>query len=215
MSEAMTGTRNRIGVGVSAGNLRTVPDPDAAPGSLAPRLGFVLDVVSYGRRGAPQQKDIDERLRTLVAVVLADIEAERADTEPNGYGRLVVLPAGTDPTRALPALLMAMEGRLGQDNARFRDRMRLRMAIGSGLVGVEPAGLSGPLKVDLNRMADCPSLRNAVDTQPDADLLVLISDAVYDDVIRPGFVPPDLGPFRRVEVSVPEFTAVAWLRGRY
>lgn len=189
----MTGNRNRISV---------VREPDAAPGSLRPRLGFVLDVVSDKWRGTTQQKEIDERLRTLVAVVLADIEAERADLELNGDGRLVFLPAGTDPTRALPALLMAMEGRLAQDNARFQDRMRLRMAIGSGL--------TGPLRIDLHRMADCPPLRNAVDAQPDADLLVLISNAVYDDVIRPGFVPPDLGPFRRVAVSATEFT---WLRG--
>ena len=180
---------------------------------VAVRLGFVVDVVAYGQRSAGLRRDIEDRLHALVPVLVADagVEFDATDSKPAGDGMAVFFPAGIDPTRALPDLLRAASNRLALDNERYRDRMRLRMAVGSGLVGSGPMGLTGGLIVDLNRLLDSHPLRQAVTRYPDSDVVVLIANALYDDVVGPGYLRPTMGPFHRVAVKRKEFVATAWL----
>lgn len=194
---------------------RPAPGPPEAgewPMTPVPRFGFAIDVVGYGRRSEPLRQDIAARLRSLVATVLDGIRvAERdADVVNTGDGGMVFLPPGTDPTRALPWLLAATTDWLARDNARYRDRIRLRMSVGSGLLEHAPTGLTGPLIVDLPRLLDSDPLRRAVDRHPDSDLVVLVADALHNDVVRP-YLDPDQYAFERVKVTKKEYTGVAWL----
>jgi hypothetical protein len=189
------------------------PATPSASSGLVSCLGFVFDVVGYGGRSAEQKSDIHERLRALVDHVLADLAIagdDVIDDGGSGDSLAVFLPAGVDYTRVLPALLTAAASRLARDNDRYRDRMRLRMAAGTGLLGkVGPTGLTGELIIDLNRLVDSAALRKAMDAHPESDLIVLVGNALYDDVIRPGYL--DRAAFTRVEVTMKEFTAPAWL----
>lgn len=220
----MTGQRNRINVGgnvggnVVAGNHNVVGEADPVPTGpdstgLHSRMGFVIDVVGYGRRTAELKSDIQARLRTLIDRMLTDIGVSFDDAVNDGGsgdGMAVFLPVGVDYTRTLPGLLTSSVARLTSDNRRYRDRMRLRMAIGTGLVGAEgPTGLTGELIIDLNRLLDSTVLRQAVVDHRESNLVVLVANALHDDVIRPGYLDP--ATFTRVEVTVKEFTAPAWL----
>jgi hypothetical protein len=218
----MTGQHNWVHVGgdvdgvVVAGTGNVVgPAAPAAPGpvtGLRSRLGFVFDVVGYGRRTAVLKSDVQRRLRALVDGMLTDIGVAVDDTlgDGSGDGITVFLPVGLDYTRALPGLLNSAAAGLTSDNERYRDRMRLRMAIGTGLVGPpDPTGFTGELIIDLNRLLDSTVLRQAVLNNLDSDLVVLVTNALYDDVIRPGYLNP--APFTRVDVTTKEFSAPAWL----
>jgi len=227
----MTGPQNRVNVGgnvggnVVAGNHNVVgaagtspADPDAPTGLLS-RMGFVVDVVGYGRRTAEQKSDVQHRLRTLIGHTLSDLGIAFDDAlndGGSGDGMAVFLPVGVDYTRALPGLLTSTVAWLISDNARFRDRMRLRMAIGTGLVGTGgQTGLLGELIIDLSRLLDSVVLRQAVVDHLESDLVVLVANGLHDDVIRPGYLDP--ASFTGVTVTVKEFTAPAWLwigRGR-
>jgi hypothetical protein len=216
----MSGT-NEIKVGgdvsgtVVAGDHNFVgaaPPSSTAQAGLAPRLGFVVDIIGFGHRGAEDKEDLQHRLDALVGRVLADLGITRADTDSDGAGdsTVVFLPVGAASPDVLPRMISAMAERLGRDNQRYRDRMRLRMAVGSGLVGTGPLGFTGELVVDLHRLVDSVVLRQAISDHERNDLALLVTHTLHDEVIRPGYL--DREDFTEVAVAAKEFEATAWLR---
>jgi hypothetical protein len=210
-----------VGGNVVAGSHNVVgPAPEtvveqpvtAPPEGLTPRLGFVVDIVGFGRRSADDKDDLQHRLDQLVGQVIADIGIDPDDTEccVAGDAKVVFLPVGADSSRALPGMISATAEQLKRDNRRFRDRMRLRMSAGTGLLGNGPLGFTGELIVDLHRLVDSDVCRQAVQDNPDADLVIVVTHTLHDEVIRPGYLNRD--DFTRVEVAMKEFTATAWLR---
>jgi hypothetical protein len=165
----------------------------------APRLGFVVEMVGFGRRDTEQKTELQHRLRALVGHLLADlgISFDATDHTANRDGMAILLPAGGDHTAKLPGLLTATRNRLARDNERFRDRMRLRMALGTGP--------TADLLADLNRLVDSLVLRQAVADRPHADLLVLVTDPLHAGLSQPGAL------FTRVEVTARQRTTPAWL----
>jgi hypothetical protein len=189
-----------------------LPGPAREAEGFSPRLGFVVDIVGFGRRDGEAKNDLQQRLDKLLDQVVADVGVEKDDLRSSDAGdsRVLFLPVGADPTRVLPILISAVRERLGRDNRRYRDRMRLRMAVGTGLVGTGPLGFTGELVIDLHRLVDSVVLREAVAGNPYTDLALLVGNALYDDVIRPGYLAT--GDFTRVDVTTKEFAAPAWLR---
>jgi tRNA A-37 threonylcarbamoyl transferase component Bud32 len=177
------------------------------------RIGFVLDVAGYGTRSAPAQNDVQRRLPLLVVDSLADcgMDLISIDHEWTGDGINAVMPADVDPTMVLPLLIRSLAANLGADNARSVDRIRLRMAVGVGLVEQSAAGFGGPMIVDTNRLVGSAPLRAALAAYPSADLAVAISDLVHATVIRPGYPGIPGSQFNRVNVVAKEFTGPAWI----
>lgn len=177
------------------------------------RMGFVLDVAGYGARTAPLQNEVQRRLPLLVANTLAEcgMDLESVGHEWTGDGINAVMPADMDPTVVLPVLIRSLAASLGADNARSIDRIRLRMAIGVGLVEHSAAGFGGPMIVDINRLVGSAPLRAALASYPSADLAVAISDQVYATVIRPGYPGIPGAQFSRVNVIAKEFAGPAWI----
>jgi len=177
------------------------------------RIGFVLDVAGYGTRSAPAQNEVQRRLPLLVVDSLAEcgMNLDGVDHEWTGDGINAVLPADVDPTLVLPVLIRSLAGKLGADNARSTDRIRLRMAVGVGLVEQSGAGFGGPMIVDTNRLVGSAPLRAALAAYPSADLAVAISDQVHATVIKPGYPGIPGSQFSRVNVVAKEFTGPAWI----
>jgi tRNA A-37 threonylcarbamoyl transferase component Bud32 len=177
------------------------------------RMGFVLDVAGYGARSAPLQNEVQQRLPPLVINSLAECEMDldHVGHEWTGDGINAVMPADMDPTVVLPVLIRSLAANLRADNARTLDRIRLRMAIGVGLVEHNRAGFGGPMIIDINRLVDSTPLRAALSAYPTADLAVAITDQVHATVIRPGYPGIPEGQFNRVEVVAKEFSGRAWI----
>lgn len=177
------------------------------------RMGFVLDVAGYGARSAPLQNEVQRRLPPLVVNTLAKCGMDLDDVghEWTGDGINAVMPADMDPAVVLPVLIRSLAVNLTADNARSADRIRLRMAIGVGLVEHNMAGFGGPMIVDINRLVNSAPLRAALSAYPAADLAVAISDPVHDTVIRPGYPGIPGAQFSRVDVFAKEFAAPAWI----
>lgn len=119
--------------------------------------------------------------------------------------------SATDPTRTLPALLAATAAGLAKDNARYRDRIRIRMAAGFGLVGRGSLGVIGNLVVEINRLNDSAPIRRAILDHPESDLVVLISDILHQLLAHSGSASNAFRPLDRVEVALKEYRAPAWL----
>lgn len=204
---------------VQVSNAATVPLPELgstpAPldGGRTLRLGFVVDVVGFGRRAAPEQEAVQQRLAGLARQVLHDagFELEAGDHQWTGDGFAVFLPSAIDPPRVLSMLFGAVRRRLMEDNEAAEDRIRLRLAVGLGLVSVAATGFAGSMIVDINRLIDSAPLREAVCDHPRSDLVALVSEQVHASLVRPGYLRPPGAEFRQVTVSVKEFHERAWL----
>jgi Protein kinase domain len=131
--------------------------------------------------------------------------------EWTGDGINAIMPADMDPTIVLPVLIRSLAANLGADNARSVDRIRLRMAIGVGLVEYNTAGFGGPMIVDINRLVGSAPLRAILSDYPTADLAAAISDQVHDIVIRPGYPGIPGAQFSQASVVAKEFTGIAWI----
>lgn len=207
-----------VGGSVVTGDHNALAAPAPAPArqkpadGMTPRIGFVVDIVGYGQRPDGDDKvELQHRLADLVERVLADLGVATDDVEGDHAGdeRTVFLPVGVASSRILPVLISAMSERLRRDNRRHTDRMRLRMAVGAGLLGHGPLGFTGDLIVDLHRLVNSDVLRQGIDDNPGSALGLLVSHALHDEVIRPGYV--DRDEFVQVDVTSKEFTAVGWL----
>jgi hypothetical protein len=178
----------------------------------ANRLGFVVDVVSFGQRTDSGQARIQDRLQALLRAVVADVGDDFAEVDRDsgdGDGLVVFLPTGDDPVERLPVLLRSVATRLAEDNRAATDRIRLRMAVGTGLVAEGGAGVAGPMVVNICRLVDSEPLRRAVAGDPDADLVVLVLDVPRRGVLPGDRVVPE--GVELLDVAMKRFVERAWL----
>src|ERR1700761_9165381 len=205
---------------IGAGTGDTVGPGDAGwserrPSGRALRMVFVLDVAGYGRRTGPDRDERQQRLQRLVVTSLAEcglsLGAGAVDHQWTGDGINGVLPPDVDPPVVLSVLIRSLATGLSADNTRHADRIRLRMAVGVGLIERSVAGFSGPVIVDISRLVDSAALRSALIDEPGADLAVAISDQAYTLIIRPGYLGIPAAQFTRVNVVAKEFSGTAWI----
>src|SRR6266508_1272532 len=90
-------------------------------------------------------------------------------------------------------------------------RIRLRVCFDLGLVEAHRGSWAGDVLVRASRLIAAEPVREALRTEPDADLAAVVSDAMYDLVVRHGYghTPPD--SYREIRVRVKEFEGRAWL----
>ena len=179
------------------------------------RMVFVLDVAGYGKRAVPDRDAVQERLRRLVITTLAEcgltLGEGAVDHQWTGDGINGVLPPDVDPPFVLSVLLRSLAVGLATDNARHSDRIRLRMAMGVGLIERSAAGFGGPVIVDNSRLVDSAELRAALTGEPAADFAVAISDQAYTLIVQPGYPGIPAGQFTPVDVAAKEFSGAAWI----
>jgi len=198
------------------GNQRALgAGPGARHSGRALRMGFVLDVAGYGTRTVPARDAVQQRLLQLVVAALAAcglaLDALGVDHQWSGDGVNAVLPAGIDPTVVLAVLIRSLAAGLRADNARWADRLRLRMAVGVGLIEKSAAGFGGPVIVEINRLVNSAALRSALADEPSADLAVAVSDQAHALIIQPGYPGMPRGQFSRASVAEKEFSGFAWI----
>jgi hypothetical protein len=200
---------------VGPGGLYTAGTASGWQSGRALRMGFVLDVAGYGTRTVPERDDVQRRLRRLVIAMLAEcgltLDARVVDHQWTGDGINGVLPSDIDPPSVLSVLVRSLAAELSADNGRHSDRVRLRMAIGVGLIERRAAGFGGPVIVDINRLVDSASLRSALADEPDADLVLAVADQVYTLIIQPGYPGIPAAQFTQTNVIAKEFSGLAWI----
>ncbi|MDR6319984.1 macro domain-containing protein [Actinoplanes couchii] len=177
--------------------------------STSVRMGFMIDVAGYGRRSARAKTDVQQRVSALVTEVLRDqgLRLDQTYHHGTGDGMVVFLPGEIEVHRALVRLLRCATEVLAEDNQRYQDRMRLRMAVVIGPIGPAAIGFSGDAIVEAGRLVDSDTLRAA----HGADLAVLISAQLYEHTVREGHAGLRHTDFRPVEVQAKEYTRQAWL----
>ena len=179
------------------------------------RLIFAVDVVGYGARPGPRKREVQKRIVDLAAAVLGEIDVSHRDVirQDAGDGMTVVLPDTVEVHRALPKLLHGWRDHLARDNEQFRDRIRIRLALAVGPIARAPLGFDGSTIVEVDRLLNSPPLRRAVVDNPESDLVAMVSQQLYNDVVGNGEPGLTAAEFTHTQVRAKEYTRPAHLWG--
>lgn len=170
----------------------------------------VIDITGSGRLDNSAQVRARTALENLARTAFraAGIPWRRLVVEDRGDGMIVLVPAFVSKVDLLDPLIPALVAGLRSYDG---PRIRLRMAVHAGEVHRHPWGWTG---ADLNlacRLAVAAPLYRQLERSPDADLVVIVSDAIHRAVVRHGYRgvrPADYVPVRAV---VKEIDEQAWL----
>ncbi|GIE32783.1 hypothetical protein Ait01nite_058280 [Actinoplanes italicus] len=181
--------------------------------AAAVRMGFVIDVAGYGQRSAQEKFDLQRRVSEFVDDVLQDLGLRLEDTHHHGTGdgMVVFLPSEVEVNRSLVRLLRSAVETLADDNRRYRDRMRLRMAVVIGPLGPAAIGFSGDVIVEAARMVDSEELRAVLAERRDTDLVAVISEQLYGYAVGQRHTGLHAADFQPLTIEVKELSTRAWL----
>ncbi|WP_083749400.1 hypothetical protein [Frankia sp. CcI49] len=173
-----------------------------------------VDVMEYGRRDDGQQMDAQRDLLTVLqwASDQAGVARERWDRHPSGDGELAVLPPDVPEQRVVGQFVHELSRALTRLNEKHPagPRLRLRLAIHHGVAASASNGVAGQGPVVVSRLVGSEELRAAL-TSSGANLAVVVSGPVFNDVIAQGHTTLRPTDFREVRVREKEYTGQAWI----
>lgn len=176
---------------------------------------IAMDVEKSGMRDDPLLLRMRADLRMIIRELLVrqHLDPDAVTVEDLGDGYRLLFPSAVTPMAALDPFIpnLATELRLHRTASSATNRLRLRVAVHTGLLHSEPAGAwtGTPLR-DLARLLDADAVRQALRDTPETDLVLVVSQLVYDTVVRHGYTLDPAG-FRPVRVQVKETDETAWV----
>jgi hypothetical protein len=192
---------------------RTVPDDY----EFSRALLLAVDAWRYGPRDGRQQFELQRHLSDAVsaAAVCSGLDRSRWQLQDAGDGFVAVLPDGAELALVDP-FIRELDTWLSRHNHdRVQDaRLRLRVAIHHGPVITAELGHAAAGLVDVSRLRDSRPVREALDAEPSANLVLAVSERIFEDVIRQRHTSLSTNDFARAKIADEEkaFHAVAWIR---
>jgi hypothetical protein len=185
-----------------------------APGPVHRALA-AFDIEKSGDPG--KIDDIQRATRSALRSILreavdgASIGWSRCRWLDRGDGGVLVAP-GESQSRVVDPLAGHLAAALRRYNRRSSElaRIRLRTAVHAGPVLADSDGVTGAAMVHLARLLDAAPLRNHL-ALTSADLAMLVSDSLYDQIVRHDYGLMDPAAFRPVDVLVKETSTRGWL----
>jgi hypothetical protein len=170
---------------------------------LSYRLLLAVDIQGYSRRDTREQLRAQRMLSDALDAAARGVGLDRAgwDKQVGGDGELATLPEGVDPATVAGDFVIGLDEALreaNQDAGRFR--LRVRLALHHGTLTAGPFGPAGDAPIVVQRLLDATPLRRLLIDDEDRDLAYVVSDSLFDDVVRTGFCSLPPGEFRAVRV---------------
>ena len=173
---------------------------------LTYRLVLAVDVEKYSMRDAREQLRAQNELQRILSAAARGVGLDQRQwyEQVSGDGELVVLPEDVDVAVVVGDFTSCLEMILGEYNGRviggMRQRLRLRVALHHGTLTPGPFGPAGDAPIVVSRLLDARPLRRLLAEQQDRDLALIVSQSLYQDVVRTGFCSLDPGEFQAVRV---------------
>jgi hypothetical protein len=173
-----------------------------------------LDVERSGARDDQLILRMRADLREMVTEALRrqSLDPRIIDFADLGDGLRLVVPAEVPPSALLDPFIgdLALLLRRHRRAVAAAARLRLRVAVHMGLLHRDESGWAGAALVHSARLLDSAVLRRHLEAAHRADLAVVISSDVFDQVVRPGFgLDPDA--CGQVLVIEKELSTPAWM----
>lgn len=187
--------------------------PPADRGPLY-RSMMVLDVAGFGRLSNLAQLQVRTALNTAVRAAFrtGGVRWSALAVEDRGDGAIILAPPTVSKVDLLDPVVPILAARLRGYNAAAEPglRIRVRVSIHAGEVHRDATGWAG---TDLNvacRLVSNPAVSRYLLQRPEADLLLVVSESVYDGVVRHAYRRIDPATYAPVHVAVKELNARAW-----
>ncbi|WP_053752501.1 hypothetical protein [Streptomyces sp. MMG1533] len=160
-------------------------DDDIKPATY--QLVISVDARRSGEYDDGDKPELRKQLYHVVepAFLKAGAVGAAVHMEDRGDGILATVAACVPPSDLLGVWLVEVHEQLRASNRRLARPLGLRVGMHVGPVRGDSRGVSGRA-VDLAcRLADCQEARRLMDAAQ-ADLICVVSDLLYQDVVRPG-----------------------------
>jgi hypothetical protein len=175
------------------------------------RLVVSVDACGFGRLGMLAKKRLRQAMYAAYAEACEAVGVRAGDIhqEDRGDGILAALGPAVPPADMAGPWLDTLHQSVREHNQSGGVPLRLRVAMHAGLVAHDGKGLVGNA-VDLTcRLCDSQAARRIID-DTGADLVLVVSDALYRTVIREGgrYIEPD--HYTPARVTNKETDQTAW-----
>jgi hypothetical protein len=180
-------------------------------------LCMAADVEKYSRLDTPIQETFQADLVQVLeeAAALSGLDRTAWERQPQGDQEFAVLPVETREPVVLGSFVRNLAVQLGERNANRaeEERMRLRLAIDFGVARTAALGYSGSAPVSVARYLNASQLKRVLEVLSSTDFALMVSDRVYQDVVRLRGEGESLDPSRyvRVHVREKEFSGYGWI----
>ncbi|HWO61449.1 MAG TPA: hypothetical protein VNO31_15575 [Umezawaea sp.] len=160
-------------------------------GQLVYRLVVAVDIENYSRLDTLDQSLIQNRLREVLdfAARHAGLARDRWFRQLRGDGELAVLPADVDVAWVIAEftdqLVTALADLRRTDPT--EPALRIRVAMHHGTVAMGHFGVAGDTPVTTCRLLDSDNARNALTDETSADLVLVVSEQLYREVVASRF----------------------------
>jgi hypothetical protein len=173
---------------------------------LTYRLVLAVDVEKYSARDAREQLRAQNELQRILSAAAQNVGLDQREwyEQVSGDGELVVLPEDVDVPVVVGDFTASLETILGECNSRMigtDPRLRLRLALHHGTLTPGPFGPAGDAPIVVSRLLDAKPLRRLLAEQQERDLALIVSQSLYQDVVRTGFCSLDPDEFHAVRVK--------------
>lgn len=187
---------------------------DDTPTPAIRRLCIAADAERYssldrGEQGTLQRHFVSV---TTAARQAAGLDPNQVHTQPAGDGELALLPPGIDETDVIARFVRGLRDALHTVNRSTGRRLRLRIAMHTGLTELAANGYAGRAVVTAARMCESPQLKTHLAGHPEADLVLALSQSLFDDHIGHDFFDIRADAFEQLTLSVTDrFRTEAWV----
>lgn len=186
-------------------------------GARRPHTVLVIDIEGFGLLADSDRKQVlvRRRMHRVLQRALAAIGVEPAQVvalRDLGDGALIVLDQSVPRGRLLSTGIAELAAALANDHRESGPaggRLRLRVAVHHGPLVRDAHGYAGQTLIHAFRLLDAEVVRMVLGAVTTAALVVIASEATYQDLLAHGEVTAD--PFQPVWVAHKETTTRAWL----
>ena len=177
---------------------------------------LAVDIQGFGRldRSNPARARMRAGLHRILgnAMTAAEIDPDHVAQSEYGDGVVVLLDPQVSKARLLHPVLPRLVSGLARYNRTAPDaaRLRLRVAVHAGELLRDDHGITGEDLVLAFRLLDADAVR-AYLLQTESDLILVVSDVIYQGIVKHAYSGIEPARFQPVWVSAKETSVRAWL----
>ncbi|MEV7096765.1 hypothetical protein AB0M80_28325 [Amycolatopsis sp. NPDC051045] len=180
-------------------------------------LLLAVDAWRYGTRDDRQQHDLQRALADVLrdAAVRGGLDPARWRRQEAGDGVFALITDESAEPKVIGPFVRELDEWLRRHNHDLRPqaRLRLRVAVHHGVTLPGELGYAGAAPVHVCRLRDARAVREALEAFPEANLVLAVSEPIFDGSVRQRHTSLTAEDFTRVEVAEPakQFFATAWV----
>ena len=173
------------------------------------------DLRGYGQGNDKRHETMQRNFIDLhtAAATEAGLNREEWAIQPEGDGELAVLPASEPEPLVVDQYMRALhQGLVHRNDALAPEgRFRLRVALAFGTAYPCVNGYAGQALVEASRLVSWKPLKQIFNEREKANLVLILSQRVFEDVVLQGHTSYRDTDFRRVVVREKEYSGPAWI----